>query len=278
MMDSDTEATGRAARCGFLSYMRYAYRRGAPWHTHTTSFAARGGHLECLRFAYENGATWAEDTTGLAARAGSLPCLAYAHEHGAPWDETTTFECTLSMSPECLTYATNNGAPRHPETVQVTIQRLGTFPRSEPCLECLCFVLDRQFPYDPRRVMALGNRARDTVLSALGLIRGVRLIQRAWRDRRDRIRENRRAAVKVIEDAYMVWACRPGDGVMFLRTMDAFLSSTSEFSLARESVDNDSSDHRQASHSPHEILYQHRDRPARERHLIREVEASVHGD
>lgn len=220
-MIADLEATGRAARCGFLTCMRHAHLRGAPWHPETTGFAARGGYVECLRFAHENGAIWASYTTALAARAGSLACLAYAHEHGARWEDATTLECILSMSLDCLRFATEHGAPRHHDTVHMAVKLLGTFPDSYRGLECLGFAIDRRYPYDPCTITRLGTTARETVLSVLSLLRKVRLMQRTWRAHRDRQIGQRRAAVGIIEDAYLAWACRPGDGCMFQRTMVA---------------------------------------------------------
>ena len=161
--------------------------------------------LQQMRFKHENGAPWHLNTTYRAVWHGHLECLRYAHENGAPWHPETTSSAAEGGHLECLRYAHENGAPWHPETTRRAA--------ANGFRDCLEYAIARKRVFDDIDAPLRTDLVRELVARHHACL----VIGDAWRARRLRIR---RAAVKIIEDAYLRWAMRPPPSARIVDSAD----------------------------------------------------------
>lgn len=180
-----------AARSGRVEIMKYifdhmpaSYQKVAFWNPETMYYAARD--IECLRYADSHGCQWHQDTMERAAE-GHIDCLQYCYTHGASWSARTT-SAAASLASEIKAHA-----------------------------ECLRFLVERGCCFSTSDHYIRKNRV--VIADAMAKRRAARIIQLAWRAKKQ---ARRRKAVSVIQDCYVSWACRPGNGPLYKRALQSF--------------------------------------------------------
>lgn len=204
----------RTTECGHLNCIQFAHEHGCPWGLKTTSAAASLGRLECMQYAHEHGAPWAWDCIRCAARGGSVACLQYSHEHSGGWDQFVAYCASSYGNTECLRYSyeIDRGAYWSTDLVFTAahFNHLG----------CLQFLVERGCSFNASDD-AGAYRNRSTIAKAMARRRAATVIQQSWRARRNAVR---RRAVCLIEDAFIMYSCRPGSGQWFHKAETSFHS------------------------------------------------------
>lgn len=184
-----------AAHRGNIECLKYLFESGAVpvsdmkvamsyalTSDHGTSVEYQLGQMEVLKYVHEGGAPWSPVSMELLARQGNVACIQYAHQQGVPVTETALWHAACFNHVACLEYMIENRV-----TVNASV-----------------------FHIKRHRMSILGVRLK---------LRRTRVIQRAWREY---VKMKHARAVKIIEDAFITWACRPGRGCWYQKSLTHF--------------------------------------------------------
>lgn len=168
---------------GDLDSMKWLHEQGDVINDYALHTASRHGHLECMRYAHEQGGAGWSYLTACGPAQGHLDALKYAHGKGAKLNESVIMEAARGDHLECLQYIIESGC---------------------------------KYPVNDSHI----RRNKVTIIKGLVRRRSAATIVRAWRT----FKMNKRMkAVSLIEDAFITWSCRPGEGRWYKKALASFL-------------------------------------------------------
>lgn len=179
-------ALNRTVIHGHLSCIAFLHKQGVPLGEYVTTSAALSRRLDVMTYVHQIGGAWCVSTTSYSASVGDLQCLRYAHMNGAPLLVCALWRAAAGNHVDCMQFLVENG-----------------------CQVGCPNEYQNAFVKKHRAIVAVTMSRRRSCIT----------IQRCWRAW---WQVKRHKAARIIENAYIKWACKPGTGAWYRRAKDAF--------------------------------------------------------